>query len=141
MPRPGTTMVETAFILVLALMFLFGIIEYGRLLLVRQVVDNAAREGARYAVVHVTEDNVEAATKAVVNQRMAGIQNSVQNYEVKVYKADNSGKSAGAANEAGFGVNIGVEISCDFDTILPSFLLMDNTIHIRAKVLMNSEAN
>jgi Flp pilus assembly protein TadG len=139
--RGGATLLETSAIIVLASMFLFGIIEYGRLLFVRQVMDNAAREGARHAVVRVLEDDVDGGTKAVVHQRMAGVQNMLQNFEVKVYKADSTGKPAGSPDGAEFGAHIAVEIACDYEPVLPTFLLMGTTFHLRSKVLMNSEAN
>lgn len=139
--RRGTTLVETAFIITLAAMFLFGIIEFARFIFVRQVADNAAREGARYAVVHATNSGLEDDTKAVVLQRMAGVHNGVRNFVIKVYKANDAGAYAGSPESADFGTNIAVEISCDYDPVLPAFLFLGNTIPIKAKVLMNSEAN
>ena len=47
----GTTAVETAIIIMLLLMFIFGIIEFGLLLFDKQVLTNASREGARAGVV------------------------------------------------------------------------------------------
>jgi Flp pilus assembly protein TadG len=51
--RRGATIVELALLLSLFLMFLFGIFEYCRFLLVLQTATNAARDGARYAVVNL----------------------------------------------------------------------------------------
>lgn len=50
--RRGATLVEAAFVLPIFLLFVFGVFEYGRYLLVLQVSTNAAREGARWAAVH-----------------------------------------------------------------------------------------
>lgn len=47
----GTTMVEFAIIVVVLLSLVFGIIEFGVLLLNEHVLTNASREGARAAVV------------------------------------------------------------------------------------------
>jgi hypothetical protein len=47
--------VEVALLLGLFLMFLFGIFEYGRYLMTVHVISNAARDGVRYASVHVGE--------------------------------------------------------------------------------------
>ena len=49
--RWGATAVETALVMIPLIMFVFGVFEYGRFLMVRQMVDNAAREGARQAVI------------------------------------------------------------------------------------------
>jgi Flp pilus assembly protein TadG len=49
--RGGVTVVEMAFVLGIALLLLFGIIEYARFVFFLHVSQNAAREGARFAVV------------------------------------------------------------------------------------------
>lgn len=49
--RRGATLPEFALLLTIFLMFLFGVFEYARYLLVLHTVTNAARDGARYAVV------------------------------------------------------------------------------------------
>lgn len=48
--RSGAVMVETAFSVVVLVTVMFVIFEYGRLMMVRHVMDNAAREGCRLAV-------------------------------------------------------------------------------------------
>lgn len=45
------------------------------------------------------------------------------------------------ASDAQFGHYIVVQVDCDYDPILPSFLFMNQTIHITTKSLMYSEAN
>lgn len=52
--RGGVALVESALLLSLFLMFLFGILEYSRYLFLLHVAANAARDGARYACVHVS---------------------------------------------------------------------------------------
>src|SRR5260370_22959096 len=49
--RRGATVVEMAFVLSIALLLLFGILEYARFVFFMHVAQNAAREGARFAVV------------------------------------------------------------------------------------------
>jgi len=48
--RTGAAMVELAIVLPLFLTIVLGIIEFGRALMVAQIVTNAAREGARDAI-------------------------------------------------------------------------------------------
>ena len=70
----GTTIVEAAIILPVFLMFLFGIFEAGRFLNVRQVLTNAAREGARFGVTPLTGTNTLPTTSAIqdrVNEYLA----------------------------------------------------------------------
>jgi hypothetical protein len=47
----GSTLVETAIIIMLLFIFVFGIIDFGLLLFDKQVLTNASREGARSGVV------------------------------------------------------------------------------------------
>jgi Flp pilus assembly protein TadG len=53
----GTAIVEAAIIITIFFMFLFGIFEAGRFLNTQQVLTNAAREGARFAVTPLSGTN------------------------------------------------------------------------------------
>src|SRR5262245_20504797 len=89
--RRGMTLVESALVLSTALLFLFGIFEYCRYLFVRQVAENAVREGARYAVVH-TYDATTAQVQDVVHDYLAGQGAQLQGYSktssIKVHQTD-----------------------------------------------------
>jgi Flp pilus assembly protein TadG len=50
--RRGATMVEMALICGVFLMLLLGMVEIARAMWAREVITSAAREGARYAIVH-----------------------------------------------------------------------------------------
>ena len=50
-PNLGSTLVEFAVVLTVTFMFLFGIMDFARALYAYHFVGNAAREGARYAIV------------------------------------------------------------------------------------------
>jgi Flp pilus assembly protein TadG len=75
--RRATTLVEMAFVALSCFYFMFAIFEYGRYVFVRQVMENAARSGARVAVVTPTSylsaaanSNVgSAVTTAMANAR------------------------------------------------------------------------
>jgi Flp pilus assembly protein TadG len=70
----GTTTVEAAIILPVFLLFLFGIFEAGRFLNTRQVLTNAAREGARLAVTPLSGTNILPTTSEIqdrVNEYLA----------------------------------------------------------------------
>jgi Flp pilus assembly protein TadG len=49
--QKGTTAVEFAIVLSLLITLIFGIIEFGLVMFNRQVITNAAREGARYGII------------------------------------------------------------------------------------------
>jgi Flp pilus assembly protein TadG len=53
----GVTVVEAAILIVAFFMLILGVIELGRFLSMRQVLTNAAREGARFAVAPLTQTN------------------------------------------------------------------------------------
>ena len=50
--RRGMTTVETALVLTVFCMLLFGVFEYGRFLYMLHLTNNAARDGARYASIN-----------------------------------------------------------------------------------------
>jgi Flp pilus assembly protein TadG len=50
--RSGQALVEFSIVLPLFLIMLFGIIDFGRVVWANSSLANAAREGARYAIVH-----------------------------------------------------------------------------------------
>jgi Flp pilus assembly protein TadG len=55
--RQAAHIVEFAFVCPIFFLFLFGILEYSRFVMTLQVMTNAAREGARYAVVTTNDSN------------------------------------------------------------------------------------
>ncbi|MGF1582878.1 MAG: TadE/TadG family type IV pilus assembly protein [Gemmataceae bacterium] len=164
--RHGAAMVEMTFVSLIFFMFLFGIVEYCRFLYVQQVITNACREGARFAIVHTniddpdtTDDEFVVQTREIVERKLVGLQNGLENYALTIYRVDLQGNKVylldengdvvqengddvlAPANDAEFGEFIVVEITGDFEPILPSLLLMGNRIPISGKAFMNSEAN
>jgi Flp pilus assembly protein TadG len=60
--RHGVTVVECAVVLSVLLLFILGIVEFGRVMMVQHILTNGAREGARRAVVaNPNQAEVEAA--------------------------------------------------------------------------------
>ncbi len=55
--RGGTTVLEVAVVLPVFFTFVFGLIEYGRVQMVANVVKNACRQGARYRVGGIPESS------------------------------------------------------------------------------------
>jgi Flp pilus assembly protein TadG len=143
-PRPdlrrGHTVVESALVLSIFLMFLVAIFEYCRFVYVDQMITNAAREGARYAVVNTTDTNLVADTTTQVSQRMGGADNQLNPYSVSVFLSDASGNNLGSPVNAAFGQYIAVKITGTYNPVVPSFLFM-GTPQISAISLMYSEGN
>src|SRR4051812_28555658 len=105
--RRGGTLVETAVVLGVVLVFMFGIFEYGRYVMFRQLVENAAREGARQAVVS-TSSLATTDIQATVTRYLVG--QSLTNLTITVYKTDpTTGANLGSWNGAAFGEGVAVE--------------------------------
>ena len=67
--RRGQALVEFALLLPFLLLLLLGVIEFGRAWNVKQVLTNASREGARYAVVYdvaITQTGVVDSVKRIL---------------------------------------------------------------------------
>ncbi len=60
----GAAVVEFAVLAPLLFLLIFGMIEYGRMVMVQQLITNASREGARVAILDgMTNDDVEDAVQ------------------------------------------------------------------------------
>jgi hypothetical protein len=139
-PRRGATTVEVAFVAIIFLLFLFGIFEYGRFIFFQQLMINAAREGARYAVVNSTDSTMVNDTIAIAKKKMSGF-DSKANCTFSVYMSDSTGKNIGNAIDCKFGELIAVQIDGEFHPILPSLLMLNTKIPMTTKSVMASESN
>lgn len=142
--RRAATLVEAAFVISIALLFLFGIFEYCRFVFLLQVCENAAREGARYAVVRTADGTTATDVTNYVTSRMSGRQNDLAGYTVTVQNVDPATGNvvpSSAWNDAPFGGAIMVRVSGTYYPMLPTFLKTQTSIQIRATAMMSSEAN
>lgn len=132
---------ESALVLGACLLFLFGILEYGRFVGVRQLMTSAAREGARYAVVH-TYDKTTADVQNVVQDRLGGLDKQLTGVvTIDVYKSDVNGNNLGAWTDAGFGEYVGVSISGSYSPWVPNLLSESSSFNVKVTAVMYSEAN
>jgi Flp pilus assembly protein TadG len=149
--RPGLTVVEVAIVVSTVLLLLFGIFEYGRFLMTRQVMENAAREGARYAVVH-TYDKSTADVQNVAFTALAGQDAQLEGFSktsnIQVYLCDTNGNPVSGSltwKDTIFGEPIAVRITGKYKPVLPSFLFVvvdsSGTIPLQVTAVMYSEAN
>lgn len=67
----GQALAEFALVLPLILLFIAGVVEMGRAWNIKQVVTDAAREGARYTVVQDADIPDLAAVQAKIEERLA----------------------------------------------------------------------
>jgi Flp pilus assembly protein TadG len=137
--RSAATLVETGICLGACLLFLLAIYEYGRFVMTEQLLANAAREGARQAVVS-TNTMTTAQIQATVTNALGGQQ--LQGLNIQVCKADPStGTNLGDWTTAAFGDGIAVQVTANYQPILPTFGFLPNPVSVGATALMRCEAN
>lgn len=126
-------MVEMVIVCPLLLMILFGVIEFGVVFGKWQTVTNAAREGARKAVVFRTNCDataVESEVKAVVKNYTAGIGITLQDSDIDVQ---------GACGSKDTSSTVSVTLPYTF-SVLPGFAASVNpTITLVGNSVMRNE--
>ncbi|HEY3308133.1 MAG TPA: TadE/TadG family type IV pilus assembly protein [Desulfuromonadaceae bacterium] len=71
--KKGAALVEMAIILPLLLLIVVGIFEFGRAMLIRNTLNNAAREGARRAAVSPPPVNIDAFVRSAIPFNQTGL--------------------------------------------------------------------
>jgi len=120
--------VEFAIVAPIFIMLLFGIIEYGRMVMVQQVITNASREGARRAVLDgATTGEVET----IVDEYM--MSSAVNGATITV--------SPDPPNSAGSGEPVSVTVFVPFTEVswLPAPMFLGNT-ELQARTVMRRES-
>ena len=145
--RLAASALEFAFVAPVFLLVLLGILEYARFLFTVQLMNNAAREGARYAVVSSTTVSTSD-VQTYVDQYLAG-QGTAQlvgyspSTSITVYKADaTTGQDSGQSwLNAGWGDAIGVTVSGTYEPLMPGLLWLSGSLTVQATCVMSSETN
>jgi len=125
--RRGTAVVEMAVVAPLLFMLIFGAIEFGRALMVQQVLTNASREGARRGVL---EQTTSAEVQSLVLDYLRN--SSVTGATVSV--------SPASLDEVGFGDPVSVTVSVPFEQVswLPAPWLLGDK-NLTAQSVMSGE--
>jgi Flp pilus assembly protein TadG len=108
--RRGAAVVEFALVAPVFIMLVFGMLEFGRGVMVQQVLVNASREGARMAV-------LEGATVGEIEDRMDVYLDSANINTKTIIYTINGTQVADPTTVANFGDAIGVEIRVNFDDV------------------------
>ena len=148
--RRGATVVETAVVLLVAITLTLAIYDYARYFMLSQLVNNAAREGARQAVANTN------------SQDTAMIQNTVVQYMANQNYTDSGGGSFAASDvivmqinpatgaaatpdstwyNAAFGSSVMVRVNAKFTSLFPNFGFLPTTVTLQGTAVMTSEAN
>lgn len=102
--RDGAALVEFALVAPVFFLIVLGMVEFGRMLMVQQVITNATRVGARRGII---EGATETEVTTQVNNYLANA--SVSGATVTVNPTD--------LTTLGFGDNVTVTVSVPFDSI------------------------
>ncbi len=136
--RRGATVVETALVLMPLTMFLLGVFEYGWLLMNWNVLNNAAREGCRYAMVNNTSPTISADVQTTVTNYMAGQSGNFNSFTVTV-TGTHQGVSTPVNNlVAGDLITVTVSGQYRFMNVMP-FYKMPATMNVTSSVTMVCE--
>jgi hypothetical protein len=125
--RRGAAVVEFALVLPIFFLMVFAMIEFGRMVMVRQVLTNASREGARIGVLD------GATTQEVVD--------TVENYLTSALIPFTAGSivavSPSPPSSAGYGESVSVTVTVPFDDVswLPSPMYLGETDVVAATVM------
>jgi Flp pilus assembly protein TadG len=136
--RRGGTAIETALVLIPLTMFLFGVFEYGRLLMVWSLTNNAAREGCRYAIVNNTAATITTDVTNVATAKMAGQQVHLTGFTVSV-SGTHAGNSATVTSLVpGDMITVTVSGQYQFMSVIPTRFL-PSTLNISSSCSMLCE--
>jgi Flp pilus assembly protein TadG len=136
--RRGAVLVETSLIIGLVTMIVFGVFEYSRLLMDWNLLNNAAREGCRYALANNTSTSISTDVNNMVTNYMAGETKDFSNWSVNV-----SGTHLGVSTPvnnlvAGDPITVTVSGTYHFMNIIP-FIKMPSSFVISSSVTMLCE--
>ncbi|MBI3838037.1 MAG: pilus assembly protein [Planctomycetia bacterium] len=114
--RRGAAVVEFAVVAPVFFLLVFGMIEYGRLVMVQQILTNAAREGAR---VGVLDNSTTSDVTTACNRYLSSA--NIQNATIAVSPSPPSSAPAGGP--------VSVTVSVGFNQVswLPSPLFLGGT--------------
>lgn len=126
----GSAIVEMALVLPLFIMLLVGIVEFSRVLMVKQVITNAAREGARAGAINLDDA-----------QALANANSVTQSY------ITSSGVDLGSANVTSIFVTTGgsqglqVTIDYNYDSLLTPWIPgIPDSFTLRSTAIMRRES-
>jgi Flp pilus assembly protein TadG len=130
--RRGAAVVEFAIVAPVFFLLVFGMIEYGRMVMVQQVLTNAAREGARYAVIQTTNDTTAVTTKVKDYLTSGKLKASASTVTVTWPASGSSGSSQ----------PVTVKVSIPFGQVswLPSPMFLSSTTKLEASSVMRRES-
>lgn len=151
--RDGAALVEFALVAMIFFIILFSIFEFAYLVMVKNLMSNAVREGARYACVNTNAGSaLTDQIRDVVDARMQSIKGRLSGYDKNssitiraVNPITGNQLTSGGGNvniwDTSFGEFIEVRISATYIPIMPSLVRLPASLTLSANAITNSEAN
>ncbi len=136
--RTGAVAVETALVMMLMASLVFAVFEYGRLMMDWNLLNNAAREGCRYAIANNTNTSVSTNVTSTVTTYMGGQSSSFTNFTVTVSGTHNGVSTAVNSLTAGDMITVTVSGTYTFLNIIP-LIKMPTNFTITSAVIMICE--
>lgn len=153
--RRGAAMVEAALVLPVVLLFIMGLVDYGRYFLMVHVCSNAVSAGAAYACKHTspivlsgtTYNNGASDVANIVNATIGSQQ--LANPTISVYLsdangnavADSAGNNPGLFTYASPGSYVCVKLTGTFTFVPSTFLKLPSTYAPTFMAVRRSEGN
>jgi len=131
-------LVETSVIIGLVAMIVFGVFEYARLLMDWNLLNNAAREGCRYALANNTSTTISTTVQSMVTSYMAGETKNFGNFTVSVTGTHQGVSTAVNSLVPGDPITVTVSGTYKFMNIVP-FIHMPSSLVITSGVTMLCE--
>ncbi len=138
----GVAMVEFAILIIVLLLILLGIIQFGLLWFTKYTIDAAAREGARYATCYTTAVANNKVSRVVPSQLTnPTVKEVVQNYVNKLIKTPVDFTPSGPGwNNGTSGLDVTITVSCNNPwNLLGGFIPSLNNLTLQSQVTMKNE--
>ena len=148
--RVGAAVIEFAAVVPVLLLFVLGIVEYGRMLMIAQVTTGASREGARYAVqADATPTAVDQYVRTYLAQSSVpseAITSVAIEYQVppsdSAYTPQNQGwvpATSLSSLPAGTAVRVRIAVSFSAVSWLPTGVFLPSGTHLNGITVMRKE--
>ena len=144
--RRGATIVESAFVLSIVLSLLMAVFEFGRVFMVRQLLDNASWNAARAGITYNSQVNStynpDPVAAANATMSYGSSKYWLSNMQVQVYASDVNGNQISTDwQDVTFANMIAAKVQGDYTAMLPTFGILSPTIHMTSVTVMHSEGN
>jgi Flp pilus assembly protein TadG len=136
--RGGATTVELAVVLSVLMLFFFSIFEYGRYVMIENLLINSVRDGCRYALVHCQDATVVADTQAVVTAKMSGLDNQLSPLTITVFPTNSPAASLNTTNPDD---PITVQATGTMRALFPQMPYLPTSFTLRSASVMTCEGN